>query len=484
MNLSNRKEIPKNGNELPRGKRVLLVGLSRSGVAAARALAPLGYELRGADSSIDLDPAVRSDLEKLGVTLELGPHGEKSFLGSHWIVLSPGVPRDLAPLVSAGAEEIPILGELELAFRLARLRSRGEDRGKFVAITGTNGKSTTTMMVGAMLSAAGKDHLVGGNIGTPLSHRLESVPEWIVAEVSSFQLEAVERFRPRVAALLNLSEDHLERHGGFGAYVEAKAAICQRMGAGDCLVYNADDDAVVALVKRWPTLKKMPFSPLRPVEGACIVDECLSLWRHGQVVPVLEIRRVPLEGLHNQENALAALAVGSELGLSDKAMSKALEEYRPLPHRCQLVGECRDVRFYDDSKATNVGAAVKTLESFPGTVVLIAGGKDKGGDLSPLVESIGRKARWVVLMGEARKRLAKSLREFGRFEMAISLTEAVELAFQRAEPGDSVVLAPACSSYDMFRDYRHRGEAFCRAAAAVCSRETAASGASRRELKE
>jgi UDP-N-acetylmuramoylalanine--D-glutamate ligase len=450
---------------LPEGRRVLVVGLSRSGLAAARTLRRLGLEVSGSDLQRELPGPDLEELRSLGVRLELGGHKDATFLAADWIVLSPGVPPTIGPLQRAREAGRPVLGELELAYRLA-------GGAPFVAITGTNGKSTTTMMVSRILDAAGREHLLGGNLGTPLADRLDPPPALVVAEVSSFQLEATEAFRPRVGALLNLEPDHLDRYPDFESYAEAKARLCLNMGAGDCLVYNAAFEALAELARRWPRLKKRTFSRVGRVRnGACLHKGSLCLARHSKLREVLQAAELPVPGAHNLENALAAMAVADELEVEPEAMARALRTYQALPHRCQLVGTIRGVRFYDDSKGTNVAATVMTLMGFSRPVVLIAGGRAKGDEYKDLAVALAENGGRAVLIGEAKEAIAAALEEMVPHEAAASLPEATELALRRARPGEAVVLSPACSSFDMFRDYHHRGQVFQDAVAELARSE-------------
>jgi UDP-N-acetylmuramoylalanine--D-glutamate ligase len=449
---------------LPEGRRVLVVGLSRSGLAAARALHRLGLEVSGSDAQKELPEASLQELRALGVRLELGGHTDETFLGADWIVLSPGVPPMVGSLQRAREAGRPILGEMELAWRLAH--ASGKDV-PFVAVTGTNGKSTTTMMVSKILEAAGREHLLGGNLGTPLADRLDPTPPLVVAEVSSFQLEEIQAFRPRVGAMLNLAPDHLDRYPDYESYVEAKARLCLNMGEGDTLVYNAADPATCKLVERWPRLGKKGFSRSVQVDGgAWLLDGDLGIVRDGgNFSPVLAADELPVRGAHNVENALAAIAITDVLGVGSGAMASALRSYKPLPHRCEPVGTIRGVHFYDDSKGTNVGATLVTLLGFTERTVLIAGGRAKGDDYTPLAEALARHGGCAVLIGESKDAIARALAGAVPYEMSASLPEATELALRRARPGDVVLLSPACSSFDMFRDYHHRGQVFQQAVA-------------------
>jgi UDP-N-acetylmuramoylalanine--D-glutamate ligase len=446
-----------------RGKRVLVVGAGRSGIAAAQLCARQGAQVTITDrqSADSLGQALAALPAE--VTRELGGHRLDSFRQAQLIVLSPGVPP--LPEVQAAREAgVPVTGELELA--------AGFVRAPMVAITGTNGKSTTTTLCGQMLAATGHPTFVGGNLGTPLSEAVGSPAAergFAVVEVSSFQLETAEKFRPRVGALLNITPDHLDRYPDVEAYAAAKARLFAAQGPEDFALLNADDPRVAALAATIPKAEVVPFSTRMPgppgpqVERAGWLegDElCLRLpdgeERYSALAP-------GLVGRHNLENALAASLSARLLGATAEEVRTVLQTFEPLPHRMIEVGELDGVRYYDDSKGTNVGAVVAALDGFPRPVVLIAGGRDKGGSYQPLAQSLLKVGRAVVVIGEAADRIAAALAEAApdlRVERADSLDAAVIAARRLARPGDAVVLSPACSSFDMFRNYAERGDAF------------------------
>jgi UDP-N-acetylmuramoylalanine--D-glutamate ligase len=395
-----------------------------------------------------------------GCRRELGGHREPTFRSADLIVLSPGVPN-LAEIQTARRTGVQILGELELAARFVE--------APLVAVTGTNGKSTTTALLGALLSGLGRPIFVGGNLGTPLSEAVGTPAAGAgglcVIEVSSFQLETAVHFRARAAAVLNLTEDHLDRHGTMDAYAEAKARIFLNQEPSDLAVINGDDPWCLRLARR-TVADVLEFSSSRSVEDGgfvCGGDLVLRGFGSEESYPVSELQ---IAGRHNQENALAALLIARGLGLAASPAREALRAFRPLPHRLEKVAEGRGVVFYDDSKATNVHSVVKALDGFPRPVVLIAGGRDKGGDYGPLREVAKKTVRAAVLIGEARPLIAEALRGSVPVHEAASLEEAVRQAAEIARPGDAVVLSPACASFDMFRNYEHRGDVFREAAAA------------------
>jgi len=437
---------------LPR--HALVIGFQRTGQAVARALAARGSAVRVVDARSAAALSVAADGFP-GVELRLGDDAAPALLdGVDVVVPSPGVPRTHAVLRAAKARGIEIASEIELAVRLGRVR--------LVAITGTNGKSTTTSLVGRALALAGARTFTGGNLGRPLIEALDTDAETWVAEVSSFQLEWIERFRPSIGCVLNVTPDHLDRHADFAEYRDAKARLFAAQTPGDAAVFNRDDPEAAAI---GATLRarRLSFGEQPVAEGAFLDDNAAVVRLDGREERV-DLARTRLAGRHNAENIIAAALVARLAGAPLAAIQEAVDTFEPLPHRLALVAERRGVRWYDDSKATNVGAAVKSLDSFPGPVVLLAGGVDKGGDYAPLASAARTKARLVLVFGAARDRLAASLASSGVAVRRVDdLAEAVQTAAAAAQPGDVVLLAPACSSFDMFRDYADRGRAFARA---------------------
>ena len=443
-------------------RKVLVVGLGRSGLGAARLCLARGARLTATDSR-DAD-RLADVVAGFGdrVALELGGHRTETFVSADLIVLSPGVP-DLPELCAARERGVPVMGELELAYRFVD--------APMAAITGTNGKSTTTSLMGAMVQASGRPTFTGGNLGAPLSEAVGTAAAApggaLVVEVSSFQLETIERFRPRVALLLNLSEDHLDRHESYEDYVAAKARIFEQQTARDfAVVTAAADQERCRELAAGSRARVLTFSA-----DAGPAGEDAGAWLDGEDLvvrlPGLEPERLPraalrLPGRHNVENALAALLGARLLGADPAACRRGLESYRGLPHRMELVGERDDVRYYNDSKATNVGAVVGSLGGFERKVVLIAGGKDKGGDYAPLASLVGTRVREVVLVGAAAARIAAAIPAGAPVHRAEDLPAAVRRAAELARPGEAVVLSPACSSFDMFKSFEERGEVFAR----------------------
>lgn len=437
-----------------KGRRVLVVGLARTGLATARFLVEQGAQVTVTESKPrEAVAEAAAAVEPLGVSLEVGGHREATFAAAELIVMSPGVPLDLPPLRQARARGVQVVSEIELAAWFLRL--------PVVAVTGTNGKSTTTTLIGEMLRAGGRRAFVGGNLGTPLVTALLDAACWeiAVAEVSSFQLEAIERFHAHVAVLLNVTEDHLDRHESFKAYAQAKQAVFRNQGPEDWAVLNADDPVVEEMAG---ALRARPlrFSRRGPVargawlEGATIR---VRLDRGEEAYPT-GLLRVP--GVHNLENAMAAILAARACGVQPSAIAQALAEFPGLPHRLEFVREVGGVRYYNDSKGTNVGAVVKSVSSFPGPLVLIMGGLDKGGSYAPLQDLVRERARALVVLGQARERIRQALADVVPTTVADSFEEGVRQAAAAARPGDVVLLSPGCASFDMFRNYEERGARF------------------------
>ncbi|HEV8675232.1 MAG TPA: UDP-N-acetylmuramoyl-L-alanine--D-glutamate ligase [Methylomirabilota bacterium] len=437
------------------GRRVTVVGLARSGVAACRLLRACGAEVTATDAqpAETLSPAARA-LTEGGVRLAAGGHPPEAFADSELVVVSPGVPTDHPALAACRRRGIPVIGEVELAYRAMT--------ADVIAITGTNGKTTTTALIEALLADSGRLVVVGGNIGRPLAGEALAVPPdgLVVAEVSSFQLETVETFRPRVAALLNITPDHLDRHRTLAAYTEAKARIFREQTAEDWAVINADDPGAAALA-RHARGRLLWFSRMRPVrEGTCIADGWLTLRLDGRDRAICPVAEIPLRGAHNVENVLAATAAAAWAGVAPERLRAAIKAFRAVAHRLEWVRELRGVAFYNDSKGTNVDSTLKALAAFPEPIVLIAGGRDKGQDFAPLARAAAGRVKAAVVIGEGRASVGPALKAVTRVEEADSMRAAVRQAFALAASGDVVLLSPACASFDMFRDYEHRGEVF------------------------
>lgn len=453
------------------GSRVTVLGLGRSGLAAARLLKRMGAEVAVSEGG----PAekIAADtldwLDRHGVRLECGGHTAEFFAGIDLVVVSPGVPLDLPVLQAASAAGVPLLGEMALASALVST--------PMVAITGTNGKSTVTELVGAMFKAAGMNPFVGGNLGTPLSEYLLGQEECavLVLEVSSFQLDTAPGFAPEVAVLLNLSPDHLDRYPGYEAYAASKFSIFAGQRANGAAIINRDDQELLSRIGNYPVPGRHFYY------GWQLAESQLGAEIRGQVITVVlghgaEVEEYSLTGGSlgqepNVHNSAAAILAARLLGCPAEAVRRALAEFRLLSHRLALVAEIDGVHYFDDSKATNIGAVMAALQGMVRPVVLIAGGRDKGGDYALLHDLVREKVKAMVLLGEAREKMAASFAGLTRVESAESLEEAVLLARQLAVAGEAVLLAPACASFDMFSGYAHRGRVFRAAVAALTQPE-------------
>jgi UDP-N-acetylmuramoylalanine--D-glutamate ligase len=436
------------------GKRVLVVGLARTGLVTALFSAGYGATVTATDERPESEIADTAEkLRAAGVQLELGGHGQASFLEQDLIVVSPGVPANLPALAAARKKNIPVWSEIELAWRFLR--------GKLVAITGSNGKTTTTALVAHILQTSNIPTLVGGNIGTPLLALVErsTDPAVTVAEVSSFQLETIESFRPEIGVLLNLTPDHLDRHGTFEEYARAKMRMFENQLERDIAVLNADDPEVT---KRMPAKPHIFwFSRQKRVANGAFLRENEIIFRNEGSETVLARRdQIPLRGEHNVENVLAACAAAYLAGATPAAIASGVKSFRGVEHRLEFVAEIAGVQFYNDSKATNVDAAVKAIQAFPGPLLVILGGKDKGSPYTPLRDLLQERAKVALVIGEAAEKIAADLQGTVEIERAGTLERAVEMAMERAQPGDTVLLAPACSSFDQFENYEQRGRVF------------------------
>ena len=455
-----------------RNKRALVVGLGRSGVASAFFLQDHGAKVTVSDakSEAQLQNEIAALLDR-GISIETGQHGERTFRDQDLIVVSPGVPSDQPQLQHARTLGIPVIGEVELAFRFLQ--------GKVIALTGSNGKTTTTTLVGEILSKSGRKTLVGGNIGTPVISLVpQSTPESVVVlEISSFQLETIQQFRPWIAAILNITPDHLDRHRTFQAYVDAKARVFENQRptaagenqrpatgenqqAGDFAVLNADDPTCVSLRERIKSSLYW-FSRKREVEaGAFLRGDQIVFRDHNGEQTVLSRGDIHLKGAHNLENVLAAVVMSMLAGCRPDQVRQAVAEFRAVEHRLELVTTVNGVAFYNDSKATNVDATMKALESFAGKIHLILGGKDKGSDYSVLNPLLRERAKHAYLIGAATEKIAAQIQGATPLTRSGTLERAVRQAFEAAAPGDVVLLAPACASFDQFENYEHRGRVF------------------------
>jgi UDP-N-acetylmuramoylalanine--D-glutamate ligase len=446
-----------------RGRRVVVVGAARSGIAAAELLRRSGARVLITERRDRFDQA--EALRASGIDVELGGHSRGAFETADLVVTSPGVPPEEPALAVARARGVEVIGEMELASRWLR--------GPVIAVTGTKGKSTTTTLVGRMVAAAGRRVLVGGNIGVPLSSQVEaSTPETIHAvEASSFQLETTTSFRPWIALWLNFAEDHLDRHPSVEAYAAAKAAVFAHQRPDDWAVVNVDDPVVMRR-SDGITATRVGFSPAGSIaEGYGVDGDWIVRRTATATARLIPVSAVELTGRHMLGNVVAAAAVADVAGVSPTAMTEALRGFRGLEHVMEPAGTVRGVRFVNDSKATNVAAAIRSVESFAGGVVALVGGRFKGGDLRGLREPLAARGRAVVAMGEAAPLVREALADVVPVVDAASMGEAVQRGFEAARPDGVVLLAPACASFDWFRDYAERGRAFKEEVERVRARE-------------
>jgi UDP-N-acetylmuramoylalanine--D-glutamate ligase len=440
-----------------KGKKVLVVGLGKSGLAAALFLRRRGAQVTVSD--IRSAEALANDIPSLleeGINVEAGGHGLLTFRRQDLIVVSPGVPLDTPELTQVRSFGLPVIGELELAARFLK--------GKTLAITGSNGKTTTTSLVGEILKAAGLPTLVGGNIGVPVVALIdESTDEtWSVLEVSSFQLETTEVFRSAIAVILNITPDHLDRHGTFENYALAKERIFAAQKPEDFLVLNADNARAAAAAAR-STATVYRFSLESPVRQGAWVEGGQVMYRSSIDVPaetILPLAGIPLKGQHNVENVLAAVCASRLAGASPQIIRHAVETFRAVEHRLEYVATINGVEFYNDSKATNVDATAKAVAAFPGGIHLILGGKDKNSDYTELAHLLRSRVRAVYTIGAAAAKIESQLRGVVAIHSCETLERAVTTAAAAAHPGEVVLLAPACSSFDQFESYEHRGRIF------------------------
>ena len=440
-----------------KGKKVLVVGLGKSGLAAALFLRRCGAlvtvsDVRSAEALAKDIPALLDE----GIMVETGGHGLLTFRRQDLIVVSPGVPLNTPELAQVKSFGLPVIGELELAARFLK--------GKILAITGSNGKTTTTALVGEILEKAGIPTLVGGNIGVPVVALIDQSTDetWSVLEVSSFQLESTERFHPSIAVILNITPDHLDRHGSFENYALAKERIFAAQHEGDAVVLNADNARAAQAAAR-SVAKVYFFSMEHSVLQGAWVEDGWVVYRPGKDEPIekiMPLSGITLKGAHNVENVLAAVCAARLAGVPSETIRKAVVEFRAVEHRLEFVREIRGVRYYNDSKATNVDATVKAIEAFAGGIWLILGGKDKDSDYSVLATLLRERVKTVITIGSAAEKIERQLAGVAKIVRAETMQRAVELAHAQAGSGDTVLLAPACASFDQFENYEHRGRVF------------------------
>ncbi|MGE5056519.1 MAG: UDP-N-acetylmuramoyl-L-alanine--D-glutamate ligase [Acidobacteriota bacterium] len=436
------------------GKRVLVVGLGKSGVASALFMKKQGARVTVSDTKSGDE--LRNEIPVLldnGITVETVGHGDRTFQGQDLIVVSPGVPVDAPPLVQARSLGERVIGEIELAAQFLP--------GPIVAITGSNGKTTTTTLTGEIMTASGFPALVGGNIGTPaisLADRAKPGTA-IVLEISSFQLETIQSFRPKVAVVLNVTPDHLDRHRTFEIYAAAKTRIFENQQSEDCAVLNADDPTCVAMSRK-TRAQVYWFSRQNEVERGAWVRDGKIVFRDGSGQrEIMQVSEIPLKGAHNLENVLAAVCASVLMGCAAEKIRQAVRDFKAVEHRLEFVASIAGVDYYNDSKATNVDATIKALESFPANIHLILGGKDKGSDYTVLNDLLRRRVKRVYTIGAAAAKIESQIKG-AQVVHAETLENAIRQAHASAHSGDVVLLAPACASFDQFKSYEHRGRVF------------------------
>ena len=431
------------------GKKVLVVGLGKTGIQTARFLIRKGAEIRASDiTPFEKLPEDARKLEKIGVKIEAGQHKNETFLWADKIVLSPGVPFGLPPVKEAMARGIEVMSELELAWSFIKR--------PVVGVSGSNGKTTTSTLIARVLEASGKKIFLGANIGTPLVQIAEDDDgfDFLILELSSFQLQGISSFRPYIGVLLNVSPNHLDHHESFDEYVESKMKLFSSQTALEWAIYNGDDSVIGENAFRIKS-RKIPFGKT-PIEGGVFFDGTYVRFRD----EVYDLRRMKLIGIHNVENAMAAIATARILECEPELIESEIVKFDPLSHRIEFVCEVSEARFYNDSKSTSPGATIRALESFPPPIILIAGGKDKGVSYGVLKDAVREKVKLLVLFGESRFRMQNELGGELETVLASTLEEAVGKALAKIAKGDTVLFSPACSSFDMFSSYEDRGRRF------------------------
>jgi UDP-N-acetylmuramoylalanine--D-glutamate ligase len=436
--------------------RVLVVGIGESGLAAARWLARQGFNVTVSErkKESDFKKDVLDDLLKADIKLELGGHKVKTFIEADLIVVSPGVSLDIKPLAEARKKGVSIIGEIELASRYLKTPC--------IAVTGTNGKSTVVHLIGDMLFKGGKNVFVGGNIGRPLTDYIagEQIADYVVLEISSFQLDTTQTFSPLLALILNVSPDHLDRYADYQSYARSKEKIFANQGPGEILILNDDDPWLSKLQPENGSSVYRYGLNNKPGQHAFIDDGKIAARLPGEKMITFHLDRFSLPGNHNRTNLMAAILTSLALKMSPSAIQEVIDHFKGLRHRIEPVDTVRGVAFYNDSKATNIDAAIKSITSFSKPIVLIAGGRHKGSDYHPLVEAASDRVKGAIFLGEASSLLAEAFGDKISWSKATTMIDAVFLAFDQAREGDVVLLAPACASFDMFRDFKHRGEVF------------------------
>ena len=443
-------------------KKVLVVGLGMTGVSTARFLVNQGAFVTVTDMAKE-DELVNSMeiIRKLGINMELGGHKNTTFENADLIVLSPGVPHTIPQVHRARSKGINVLGEIELA-------SKFIDE-PVIAITGTNGKTTTTTLLGQMLKSSGFDVFVGGNIGSPLAGYVDrkKKAEIVVAEVSSFQLDTIESFKPKVSVLLNITKDHLDRYPDFTAYVKSKCRIFKNQDSSDTAVVNGSDPLIRKFTKSISSKKLFFASRKQNEEGANLSGKNIELffkssWKTKSPLAI-DLAGTSIKGKHDMENASAACLAALVAGATPEGIQTAIDHFKGLPHRLEYVATVNDVKYFNDSKATNVDAVIRALEYFSSNVILIMGGRNKKADFDSLRDSVRHISKMIIAIGEAKESIVSSLNDVVPVNTDKTMKDAVFTAYGAAKPGDVVLLSPACSSFDMYDDYAHRGKVYCEA---------------------
>lgn len=438
-----------------RHKRVTVVGIGKSGMAAARFLVRRGASVRATDNRKGVEAKAVASLKRLGVQIETGGHSPAFIDGAEWVVTSPGVPPASPPLVRARRKKIPVISEIELAYRFCR--------GSITAVTGSNGKTTTCHLIHAMSKRAGRPSVLCGNVGDPFLGKLPRITPRtrVVLELSSFQLEQCPSFRPQIAVVLNLSANHLDRHRTMAEYTRAKERIFANQTRTDLLVLNADDAAVRRMASKARS-RVVFFSKRKLREGVFLDGGVIRAVRGGKTLLEVPVESVRLKGAHNLENLMAATAASLLAGVPAAAIRRVISTFETLEHRIEPVGRLRGVSFVNDAKSTTLESTRAAIMAVPGPVVLVAGGRDKGSDFAALVPLLKSRVKSAVLYGEARDKIASSWKAFKRFKRIERFGEAVKLAFRTAAEGDTLLLSPMCTSFDQFSSYKERGAAFKR----------------------
>ncbi len=437
-----------------KGKKSIVIGMGKTGIAAAAFLGARGASVVAVDEKPAAEWGEAYSRIAASPWLSVGRYDASVLAGADLIVPSPGIPPRNAILAAAQAAGLPILSEIELAYRHLRV--------PLIAVTGTNGKTTTTTLLGEMLRAAGKKVFVGGNIGNPLIEYANSAQadDVVVAEISSFQLQWIESFRPHVALLLNITCDHIDYHGSFDAYRRIKARVFENQQSADWAIVNADDEAQKGLDAAYAA-RIIRFSTRRKqTEGLWLEDDAIFCRMQNGAPERYPLDMIRLPGRHNVENVMAALAAARSCGADPESIARTVSGFRGLPHRIEFAGEKNAVRFYDDSKGTNVDAVVRALETFDRPVMLLLGGRDKDSDFTVLAGSLEKKVKQVILFGEARDRIAPQIGPGVLHVKEPTLEGATRRAFLDARPGDIVLLSPGCASFDEFANYKERGNFF------------------------